>query len=119
VKDNPALPGGSLKSKPTWVNISNVLPRRLFFGLLAIHLPESATVVLSEDTLVATLHGALSLAEKALATSAAGAAQVQEFHRQSRFLRSAAAGDQGNHWRRRKRKGSSQPEGKWRTALKC
>jgi uncharacterized protein YbcI len=46
------------------------------------HLPERATVVLNEDTLVVTLHGALSLAEKALATSAAGAAQVQEFHRQ-------------------------------------
>ena len=40
------------------------------------------TVVLSEDTLVITLHGALSPAEKALAKSPAGAAQVQEFHRQ-------------------------------------
>jgi uncharacterized protein YbcI len=40
------------------------------------------TVVLSENTLVITLHGALSPAEKALAKSTAGAAQVQEFHRQ-------------------------------------
>src|SRR5207244_11117761 len=40
------------------------------------------TVVLSEDTLVITLHGALSRAEKALAQSPAGAAQVQEYHRQ-------------------------------------
>jgi uncharacterized protein YbcI len=40
------------------------------------------TVVLSGDTLVITLHGALSPAEKALAQSPAGAAQVQEFHRQ-------------------------------------
>jgi uncharacterized protein YbcI len=46
------------------------------------HVPESATVVLSEDTLVITLHGALSPAEKDLAKTPAGAAQVQEFHRQ-------------------------------------
>jgi len=46
------------------------------------HAPRSVTVVLSEDTLVITLHGALSPAETALARSPAGAAQVQEFHRQ-------------------------------------
>jgi uncharacterized protein YbcI len=46
------------------------------------HRPQSATVVLSEDTVVITLYGALSPAEKALARSAEGAAQVQEFHRQ-------------------------------------
>jgi uncharacterized protein YbcI len=46
------------------------------------HAPKSATVVLSEDTLVITLHGALSQAEQALAQSPEGAAQVQEFHRQ-------------------------------------
>ena len=46
------------------------------------HAPESVTVVLSDDTLVVTLHGALSPAEKALARSPEGAAQVQEFHRQ-------------------------------------
>ena len=45
-------------------------------------MPKSVTVVLSESTLVITLHGALSPAEKALAKSPAGAAQVQEFHRQ-------------------------------------
>jgi uncharacterized protein YbcI len=44
--------------------------------------PKSVTVVLSEDTLVVTLHGALSPAEKALALTPEGAAQVQEFHRQ-------------------------------------
>lgn len=44
--------------------------------------PRSVTVVLSEDTMVITLHGALSPAETALAQSPAGAAQVQEFHRQ-------------------------------------
>ena len=40
------------------------------------------TVVLSENTLVITLHGALSPAEQDMAQTAAGAAQVQEFHRQ-------------------------------------
>src|SRR4029078_4474040 len=44
--------------------------------------PASVTVVLSEDTLVITLHDALTPAEKALALTPAGAAQVQEFHRQ-------------------------------------
>ena len=46
------------------------------------HLPAAVTVVMSDDTLVITLHGALSPAERALAKSPAGAAQVQEFHRQ-------------------------------------
>ena len=46
------------------------------------HAPKSVSVVLSDQTLVITLHGALSAAERALAGSAAGAAQVQEFHRQ-------------------------------------
>jgi uncharacterized protein YbcI len=45
------------------------------------HLPQSLTVVLSDDTLVITLHGALSPAEKALAERPAGAAQVQEFYK--------------------------------------
>ena len=40
------------------------------------------TVVLSDDTLVVTLHEALSPAEKALANTPEGAVQVQEFHRQ-------------------------------------
>ena len=44
--------------------------------------PTAVTVVLGGDTLVVTLLDALTLAEKALATSPAGAAQVQEFHRQ-------------------------------------
>lgn len=46
------------------------------------NMPKSVTVVLSEKTLVITLHGTLSAAEKALAKSPEGAAQVQEFHRQ-------------------------------------
>jgi uncharacterized protein YbcI len=46
------------------------------------HTPKSVTEVLSEGTLVITLHVALSPAEKELARTPAGAAQVQEFHRQ-------------------------------------
>ncbi len=46
------------------------------------HEPKSVAVVLSGDTLLITLHGALSPAEKALAQSPTGAARVQEFHRQ-------------------------------------
>jgi len=46
------------------------------------HAPRSVTVVLSQDTLVVTLHEALSPAEKDMAKNPAGAAKVQEFHRQ-------------------------------------
>ncbi len=46
------------------------------------HAPRAVSVVLGQDTLVVTLHEALSPAEKALAQSPAGAARVQEFHRE-------------------------------------
>ena len=46
------------------------------------HAPKAVTAVLSEDTLVITLHEALTPAERAMTKSADGAAQVQEFHRQ-------------------------------------
>lgn len=46
------------------------------------HLPKAVTVVLGGDTLVITLHDALSPAEKVLAGSPEGAAQVREYHRQ-------------------------------------
>ena len=46
------------------------------------HVPKSVTVVLSEGTLVITLHDALSPAEMNLAKTPEGAAQMQEFHRQ-------------------------------------
>lgn len=52
--------------------------------------PKSVAVVLSGETLLITLHGALSPAETALAKSPAGAAQVQEFHKQL-FANSADA----------------------------
>ena len=44
--------------------------------------PTAVTVVLSADTLVVTLHDALSPAEKVLSKTAEGAAQVQNYHRQ-------------------------------------
>ena len=46
------------------------------------HEPKSVAVVLSGDMLLVAMHGALSPAEQALAQSPAGAARVQEFHRQ-------------------------------------
>ncbi len=46
------------------------------------HTPKSVSVVLNDDTLVITLHGALSPAEKAVARSPEGAAQMQQFHQQ-------------------------------------
>src|ERR1700719_2984946 len=52
------------------------------------HSPRSVSVVLSDETLVITLHGALSPAEMALTTNPAGAAQLQEYHRQL-FMTSA------------------------------
>ncbi len=45
------------------------------------HVPKLVSVVLSDGTLVITLHDALSLAEKELSKTPAGAAQVQEYHR--------------------------------------
>jgi len=44
--------------------------------------PTSVSVVLDGDTLVVTLHGALSPAEHAMAQTSEGAVKVQEFHRQ-------------------------------------
>jgi uncharacterized protein YbcI len=46
------------------------------------HEPKSVSVVLGGDTLVVTIHGALSPAEVAMARTSDGAAKVQEFHRQ-------------------------------------
>jgi uncharacterized protein YbcI len=46
------------------------------------HTPQSVNVILNEDTLVVTLHGALTPAEKAVARNPAAAAQMQELQRQ-------------------------------------
>jgi len=45
------------------------------------HQPKSVSVMLGGDTLVVTLHGALSPAEQAMVQSPQGAAKVLEFHR--------------------------------------
>ena len=44
-------------------------------------IPREVTAVLTGETLVITLHGALSRAEKIMAETPQGAAQVREFHR--------------------------------------
>jgi uncharacterized protein YbcI len=44
--------------------------------------PKAVSVVLSDDTLVVTLHEALSPAEKVLAKGSEGALQVEDLHRQ-------------------------------------
>ena len=46
------------------------------------HSPKAVTVVLRDDTLVVTLHEALSPAEKALSRTPDGAVRVQEYYRQ-------------------------------------
>ena len=45
------------------------------------HAPQTVSVVLGEDTLVATLQEALTPAERSLSRTEKGAAQVREFHR--------------------------------------
>jgi uncharacterized protein YbcI len=45
------------------------------------HAPQSVSVVLAADTLVVTLHGTLSEAEKVMARTPEGAARLQELHR--------------------------------------
>jgi uncharacterized protein YbcI len=44
--------------------------------------PKAVTAILSENTLVVTMEGALTPVERALVRTPQGAAQVQEFHRQ-------------------------------------
>ena len=46
------------------------------------HAPKTVNVILSNDTLVITLHEALSPAEQVMAKTPKGAARMQEFHRQ-------------------------------------
>jgi uncharacterized protein YbcI len=45
------------------------------------HTPKAVTVVASDETVVLTLHEALSPAEKILAKTEAGAAKVEQYHR--------------------------------------
>jgi len=45
------------------------------------HAPKAVTVVASDETVVLTLHEALTPAEKILARTEAGAAKVEQYHR--------------------------------------
>ena len=45
------------------------------------HTPKAVTVVASEDTVVLTLHEALTPAERILARSESGAAKIEQYHR--------------------------------------
>lgn len=45
------------------------------------HTPKAVTVVASDETVVLTLHEALTPAEKILARTEAGAAKVEQYHR--------------------------------------
>jgi uncharacterized protein YbcI len=45
------------------------------------HSPKAVTVVASDETVVVTMHEALTPAEKMLARTAAGASQVEDYHR--------------------------------------
>jgi uncharacterized protein YbcI len=54
---------------------------RTFEQVRTGHGPKSVTVAQSEGTLVITLHGALSQAERALARTPTGATLLQYFHR--------------------------------------
>ena len=45
------------------------------------HSPKAVTVVASDETVVVTMHEALTPAEKMLARTAAGAPQVEDYHR--------------------------------------
>jgi len=76
-----AQPGVNPMDKPSSTIAQQIAEAARAFELEATgHPPKSVTVVLSDHTLVITLHGALSPAEQALAATPAGASQVQEFH---------------------------------------
>lgn len=70
-------------NKPTLTMAQQVAEAASVFQLARTgYAPKAVTVVLSDDTLVVTLHEALSPAEKVLAQTPEGAATVQEYHRQ-------------------------------------
>jgi uncharacterized protein YbcI len=79
----PQTPGTNVMDKPNSTIAQQIAQAATAFEIQRTgNTPRSVTVVLSDTTLVVTLHGALSEAEKALARSPEGAAQVQAFHRQ-------------------------------------
>jgi uncharacterized protein YbcI len=97
LKGNPAVPGGPVTSKPARHRRDNpedrmdepTATRARQIARAASDFerertgrrPKGLAVVLGGETLVVTLHGALSPAEQALAGTPAGAALVRELHR--------------------------------------
>src|ERR1700690_442302 len=81
---NPSAPRGTNAMIKSSTNMAQQIAQAAiaFEQSRTGHTPKSVTVVMSDNTLMITLHGALSPAERALANSPAGAAQVQDFHRQ-------------------------------------
>ncbi|HKI30659.1 MAG TPA: DUF2294 domain-containing protein [Gemmataceae bacterium] len=76
-------PGKNVMKKPDSTAARQIAQAAIAFERRRTgHVPRGVNVVMSEDTLVITLHGALTPAEQALVQSPAGAAQVQEFHKQ-------------------------------------
>jgi uncharacterized protein YbcI len=80
--------GHGFRGATDMLNVNPTMAQRVAQAAVAFqqqrtgHAPESVTVVLSGDTLMVAMHGALTKAEKILAKSPEGAAKVQEFHRQ-------------------------------------
>jgi uncharacterized protein YbcI len=91
-KSDSIHPEQTVRTGTTRPTIAERLARAAsaFEQRLTGHAPKSVTVVLSGETLVITMHGALSPAERAMAQSPSGAAKVQELHREM-FLNSADA----------------------------
>jgi uncharacterized protein YbcI len=91
-KSDSIHPEQTVRTETTRPTIAERLARAAsaFEQRLTGHAPKSVTVVLSGETLVITMHGALSPAERAMAQSPSGAAKVQELHREM-FLNSADA----------------------------
>ena len=58
------------------------------------HPPKAVTVVISDDTLVITLHDALTPAERVMSETAEGAERVQDFHRRLFAVSSAQLRDE-------------------------
>ena len=106
----------TLRNERKWIESNSTVGQQIAEAAIAFeqlrtgnHAAKSVTVVLSGGTLVITLHDALSPAEKALAQSPAGAAQVQEFHGNCSTIpptrygrRSKESGDESTRGRRRK-----------------
>jgi uncharacterized protein YbcI len=71
-----------MQRKPPTISEQIAEAARAFQKQRTGYAPKSVSVVVNGDTLVITLQGALSPAERLMAQSPDGAVKVQEFHRQ-------------------------------------